>query len=444
MTISDNGDRLPQGRQVMRIKRGIYRSAASLALMVSASLAIPRDAGPQEVTVLLGGDIEWSGVNIRHVANRSRYLMEGATPGMPAIPRLISEERLAQWQARNDPAYLQYQKDFEAWPRLMAFYTGPGPDVKFSSTEQSVAYPLKRISTVFQKADLVFANLESPLADKAEMAGLFRTPTAFAAALKRAGVTAVSVANNHALDAGRDGLRETLSALDAASVLRVGAGRNLEDARKPVVFERHGIRIAMLAYTQIENSGFEGFVTLDRSGVMPLDPDIIKEDIARIRKSVDYVILSLHWGQFAPVAGGNKATHPRQITLAHEFVDSGADVIFGGHSHVQQAVEVYRGKPIFYSLGDVVASERTLGHQDSILAELKLGKSGIRSVSVVPIAAAGTDIFQPYPLSGARAAAVLTDMKAMADRYSTDIVIDGDRGRVMLEGRAAARPGAAP
>lgn len=425
----------------MRISKSMFRSVLLLPLLLATSPAAVRGAAQEEevVTVVLGGDIEWSGVNIRHVANRSRYLMEGAVPGMPAIPRLVSEERLAEWKARNDPAYAQYQKDFEAWPSLMAFYTGPGLDVTFSTIEEAMAYPLKRISAVFQKADLVFANLETPLADKAEMAGLFRTPTAFARALKDAGVTAVSVANNHALDAGRDGLRETLAALDEASVMRVGAGSGLEVARKPVIFERQGIRVAMLAYTQIENSGFEGFVTLDRSGVMPLDPDIIKEDIARVRKDADYVILSLHWGQFAPVPGGNKVTHPRQVTLAHEFIDSGADIIFGGHSHAPQAVEVYKGRPIFYSMGDVFASERTLGHEDSILAELRLGKSGIRSVSVLPIAAAGADIFQPYLLTGERASAVLKDMKAMAAKYATDIVIEGDRGRVVMGSDADAR-----
>src|SRR5690606_34902650 len=153
--------------------------------------------------------------------------------------------------------------------------------------------------------------------------------TALADALRWAGIDVVSIANNHAFDAEEMGLFDTIDALARAGVGRVGGGRDLEDARRPFVIERNGIRFAFLGYTQFVNGGPSAFALPNRSGVVPLNPLVIKEDIRRVRDQVDYVVVSFHWSR-----ENTQEIHEEDRKFAHEIIDAGADIILGHHPHV--------------------------------------------------------------------------------------------------------------
>lgn len=171
------------------------------------------------------------------------------------------------------------------------------------------------------------------------------------------GADIVSVANNHVYDYGEDALVDTLETLENAEIPYVGAGRNLTDAMKPVSFIANGRKITIVSATQIERStNYTKEATADSPGVLKtLNPDKFISVIEKARKNSDYVIAFVHWG-----TEGTNHYGSDQVTLGQKFIDAGADVIIGGHTHCLQGFEYYDGKPIIYSLGNFWFSDKTL------------------------------------------------------------------------------------
>ncbi len=399
----------------------------------------------QVVTLVAAGDVEWSGTNLGSsgsivMDNEGRTLLEG---GWQPIPRFLSNERMAELAAAGSPLVTRITKEREeaygaSREHLSTTYAQlKAHDLDFASTEEWARFPFQKIAPVFRAADIAFVNLESPLSDRAHRTGIFRTPTAFADGLQFAGIDVVSTANNHALDTGRQGLFDTKAALIQAGMAPFGSGENLEDARRPAVVERNGVTFAFLAYAQYENSGTIGFATPDRAGVVPLDPDIIKEDIARVRSEVDHVILSFHWDIYHFDVSRSHELHPRAVEFAHEMIDAGADAILGHHPHVPRAVEVYRGRPIFYSMGHLIFSFGLPQWGDNYLARVQFSKQRVERVEVLPVAGRWDDLAQPYLVEGGRARALLNKLQALSGHLGTSIRIDGDVGILEIDRSAA-------
>jgi hypothetical protein len=159
--------------------------------------------------------------------------------------------------------------------------------------------------------------------------------------------SAVSLANNHSGDFGPAGLVELLRILDDAGIPSFGAGRTLAEARRPLVLERDGFKVALLGY-----NGFRALTTAataDRAGSAPLEEEQVLEDIRAARTCADAVVPFVHWGP-----ENTPQPRPAQIRLARKMVEAGAAAVIGGHPHVTQTVETYRGVPIVYSLGNFV------------------------------------------------------------------------------------------
>jgi len=157
--------------------------------------------------------------------------------------------------------------------------------------------------------------------------------------------SAVSLANNHSGDFGPEGLVEQLRILDDVGIRSFGAGRTLAEARQPLVLERHGFKVALL--------GFNGFralttaATADRAGSAPLEEAQVLDDIRAARTRADAVVPFVHWGP-----ENTPQPRPAQVRLARKMVDAGAAAVIGAHPHVTQTVEMVRGVPIIYSLGN--------------------------------------------------------------------------------------------
>lgn len=198
------------------------------------------------------------------------------------------------------------------------------------------------------------------------------SPLEHAAALKRGGFDVVSFASNHCMDLGPDAMLGTIAALRDHGFTVIGAGKNIEEARKPAILERKGTKIALLAYASVIRPGWEAGI--NRPGCAPMrastfyqqrdyqpatpptiislayaeDLEAMREDIKKVRPLVDIVVVSFHWGiHFIPAA---IAMYQREV--AHVAIDAGVDLIFGHHPHELKGIEVYRGKAIFYSMGN--------------------------------------------------------------------------------------------
>ncbi len=169
------------------------------------------------------------------------------------------------------------------------------------------------------------------------------------------GVDIVGMANNHAFDYGADSLTDTLTTLDGAGIAHVGAGENLNDAKAAYYYIVNGYKIAIVAGSAIDPYSTRG-ATDTQSGVFQIfDTVSMSNEIAAAKENADYVIAYVHWGieSTTNLTGGQKS-------MGKAFVDAGADVVVGMHSHCMQGVEYYNGKLICYSLGNFTFSSYKL------------------------------------------------------------------------------------
>jgi poly-gamma-glutamate synthesis protein (capsule biosynthesis protein) len=228
-----------------------------------------------------------------------------------------------------------------------------------------------------RKADIAFCQLEVNLTDRGarlpQVRHTHRATTATASALKDAGFTVVSFSGNHCMDWGRDGFFDTIDSLQAAGLAVVGVGAGITQARAPVIQTANGVRVAFLAYCSILPANY--WAEADRPGCAPMrawtiyeqiEPDqpgtpcrvhthanradlaAMVADVKAARAVADVVVMSIHWGiHFVPAVLADY-----QAEVAHAAIDAGVDLILGHHAHILKGVEVYRGKPIFYSMGN--------------------------------------------------------------------------------------------
>jgi poly-gamma-glutamate capsule biosynthesis protein CapA/YwtB (metallophosphatase superfamily) len=251
-----------------------------------------------------------------------------------------------------------------------------------------LAYPFIYVRDSLQKAQAVFVNLESQLTDQGGETQdpkhnlVFCAPPSGAASLRQANITVVSTANNHAYDYGLKGVRETIESLQAAGVSFAGTSADSAGRYEAAIVDLGVMRLGFVAYTQFVNggSGWQGHISI-------FDERRAKREITTLRRRVDFVVASFH-------GGSEYADRPGPTTLhqMRSLVDVGADVVIGHHPHYVQGIELYKGKLIFYSLGNFVFYQpqrewalRGLG------VEMKIGRSAgrvaVERVRLLPLRA---------------------------------------------------------
>ncbi|HIK17757.1 MAG TPA: CapA family protein [Leptolyngbyaceae cyanobacterium M33_DOE_097] len=230
----------------------------------------------------------------------------------------------------------------------------------------------------YREADIAMVNLENPLTratlNQPNKRFTFKADPKLVEVLKAGGVDIVTLANNHSMDFKEAGLTETLNVLDSAGIMRIGAGRDLNEARRPKVVDVKGQRIAFLGYY-----GEEYAATSTKAGTNSVDEQRIAEDIQAIRNEVDWIIVNYHWGQ-------EKASQPAewQRKLARFTIDQGADVVVGHHPHVLQGAEIYKGRPIAYSLGNFIFGGNSRDNYDTAVLKVAVNDRQMK-VEFVPI-----------------------------------------------------------
>jgi len=210
--------------------------------------------------------------------------------------------------------------------------------------------PFAPTAALLKGADLSIGNLECPVATSGAAVAKVYTFRAAPSTLPLLGrhFDAVSLANNHSGDYGPEAFRETLEQLTAARVPYFGGGHDLREAHAPLLLEKRGIKVALLGYDEYHPRSFEA--APDHPGVAWAEEEQIILDMVRARRAGANVVLPfLHWGW-----ENEPQPSARQRELAHALIDAGADAVIGSHPHVTQGAEMYRGKPIVYSLGNFV------------------------------------------------------------------------------------------
>ncbi|WP_430335867.1 CapA family protein [Rhodococcus sp. ACT016] len=296
----------------------------------------------------------------------------------------------------------------------------------------------------------------------------YRVPPVVADDLARAAFDIMTVATNHTCDFGEEAFVDTLDALSSAGVDVVGGGLTFREAIAPVIRTVGGLEVATLAVSCLLPPDYSATET--RPGIAPLRVDqsvdlhplmmliepgaplkvrsaVRGEDLARLtaqigelRDKVDLVVVSVHWGY-----GRGAVLAEYQRPLAHALVDAGADLLLGNHTHSPGPIEVYKGVPIVYSLGNHIAQQDWAGAspaQAAIFADIDEWSTVARFV-LEPHAVREIELRATFCPRSVGLPALLTDDSAIPvfDRiqrlsapFGTKILIDGDRATIRTEG----------
>ena len=241
-------------------------------------------------------------------------------------------------------------------------------------------------------ADVTFGNLENPVASRCQRSRKkisFQARPGAADALRGAGFDLLSLANNHTLDCGESGLFETIDHLRARGLGWAGAGPTLAAAEAPTILSVKGIKIAFVAFTDVEPLSGPGSEVW--RGVARASKSALSRAVVASRERADVVVVSLHWGiEYASRPSG------RQRELAQAAVEAGADLVLGHHTHTLQGLQAFthrsaagtRRALVAYSLGNFVFdSPPSLGRRvvESVVLRCRLGKNGLISAEVRPV-----------------------------------------------------------
>jgi poly-gamma-glutamate capsule biosynthesis protein CapA/YwtB (metallophosphatase superfamily) len=313
---------------------------------------------------------------------------------------------------------------------------------------------LGALAPAFAQADVAVVNLETPIISSSKPEGgpkIFSAPPSLLGALKRTGVDVATFANNHCLDQHREGITSTRAAIEQAQLRSAGAAQRLDLAWAPLVLEKNGLRIGLLAVTRWLN-GFHN--TLDPSlphvplVPYPADPVAggvsVDDFLALIRAratEVDALVVSIHWGN-------EYQTEPttEDRALAKQMLDAGAFAIIGHHPHVLQPVEYVERSAggtglVVFSLGNLVSNQDSDDPQstkrDGVLVELELVKDGagpVRLAGVKGIAVATENHVGPGAQRNVQAVLLDDELSAIDERL---VELAGRGGqKVVLERRA--------
>ncbi len=319
-----------------------------------------------------------------------------------------------------------------------------------------------RVAPVLRQGDIVVGNLEGtnsdrgePLLGKLEVgSGHVRSAPENAKALPAAGFNAMVLANNHNMDYGPEALLQTIEILDGMNIAHAGGGRNSEEAHRPAIVERNGIKVAILSYTSVyPQLGYAAAV--DKAGVAtvkihttyqapenilyqpgyppliitipdPPEEERMMEDVRKAKEAADIVLVAFHGG----VAQGYGRVVGYQKELGRAAIDAGADLIMESHAHQLLGMEVYKHKLICYSLGNFIMDRRTRSTRphfgwDTIILKCHIEGKQIRKFSFIPVYISD-EWQQPYIPQREEGMKVMTKLEALSEEFGTTFTPEGD------------------
>lgn len=330
----------------------------------------------------------------------------------------------------NDPEYMAenniYAKDAASQDQVTITFAG---DILFDEHYAVMARMIQNGGDIsdgiapdlireMQRADIMMLNNEFPYSDRGEPLEdkqfTFRAKPSAVSYLNDLGVDVVSLANNHAYDYGETAFIDTMTTLEDAGIVYVGAGRNLQEARQPVSYIINDIKITIVSATQIErldNPDTKG-ATDSSAGVFRCwNGDNLLETVRNARENSDFVIVYLHWG-----TENVDTIDWAQEKQAAEVAEAGADLIIGDHPHCLQQISVVKGVPVIYSLGNFWFNSKTL---DTGMVKVTLNEEGLLNYQFIACKQSGS---RTELLQGEEKQRVLDYMQSISE----GVHIDGD------------------
>ena len=246
----------------------------------------------------------------------------------------------------------------------------------------------QEVDSLFASCDYVVANLECPATTIRQpdfKRYVFRAEPEWLDVLRAHGITHLNLANNHSIDQGRAGLVDTKRNIEAAGMIPFGAGENMAEAAEPLIITHHptpithqrNIYIVPTLRLALENYSY----LPDRPCVSQEPEDSLVARIRRLRANDPRAVIVVcpHWGgehTLRPI--------PAQIETAHRIIDAGADLIVGHHTHTLQTIEVYRGRRIYYSIGNFIFDQQKPINTEACVVKLTVDADNI-DVETIPI-----------------------------------------------------------
>lgn len=264
-------------------------------------------------------------------------------------------------------------------------------------------YPFSGVADLLELGDVGFCNLECVLSGEARPKSkgfVFKADPTFAHTLRQVGFDLVSVANNHTLDCGIDGLEETIRMLAGTGISPI--------LGEPTIKEIHGVKIGLLGFNLVDGCKSSGSMIC---AVEELD------------KASDIVILSLHWGIEYVLSPSTE-----QLKLAHQLVDAGVDLILGHHPHRIQGIGSYRHGVIAYSLGNFVFDQRDPLGKESVMLLIELTRKSVKRVTIIPAVIVG---FRPEKASNKLGERILARLIDKSAELNTHIIKVNQKGMVL-------------
>ena len=256
------------------------------------------------------------------------------------------------------------------------------PDYIPTLAEEGWDHAWSGLDGLFLQDDLTVINLEctpSDIGTPLDKAFVFRCPTETLPSIKANGIEVANLGNNHSGDFGKEALVDGRDNLMKAGIGAVGAGRNLEEAGAPALFDLNGWKVAVVGFGGVApNDGW--YATSDSPGMRSGDdtPSMV-EAIVAAGEVADLVVVTVHWGF-------ELDTSPRQddIERAHAMIDAGADIIFGHHPHRMQPLEVVNGAAVFWSLGNFVWPHNSVASATTAVARVVVSPEAAIDACLIP------------------------------------------------------------
>jgi len=331
----------------------------------------------------------------------------------------------------------------------------------FAESGRGAAPGFQAAVAAMREADLVVANLEMPLSrrgSRVPKSSNLRSDPGVIRDIKAMGVHAVTLANNHMCDYGPDAMHDTIAACREADIACCGAGVDLDAALAPARLRAAGVPVALLSVAStlpVESAARAGKpgiapievrwsyepnvnLTVEQPGTMPTvhtwaartDQETVCAQVAALRAEGHAVIVAIHWGvpeHWMSPFQGRLAEYQRP--LGHALIDAGAEIVLGHHSHSLHPIEVYRGKPIFYSVGNFLFEDpKAFMASESVIVQTALGPEF--AVTLVPAVVDAQGF--PQLAAGEPARHVLGLLAELSAPFGTRLEIEGDRARLIL------------
>lgn len=296
-----------------------------------------------------------------------------------------------------------------------------------------------------KEADVRFGGLEASMSERGTpLTGkiIMRHPPEMVSAYVAGGFDVLAFASNHCMDYGIEPFVDTMDLLKKNGIAFSGAGRDLDEAREPVIVERGGIRFGFLSYVLNLPLGWGAHAT--KPGVAPIreDPlfgppyvdeeelEAMQSDVAKTRSKVDILLTSFHWG-----SSQSRTLTNSQKAVAHAAVDAGTDMVIGHHPHIIQGIEVYRDTPIFYALGNFV-----LDHdhpmfrptvRESIFVKCLIDDNKVSRISFLPVLIDADGSPRILAAGEDKANAILDSVRKLSAKLGTHLNISGNEAVVI-------------